>query len=371
MKSALVYDWLVTFAGGEKLLASINDIFPSPIFTLVHDEKCLRGTSLEGNDVFTSGLQRLPFVERYYRYLLPFFQKSIEQFNLSDYDLVLSCSHSVAKGVLTHSDQLHICCCFTPMRYAWDLYWEYMDSIKGIKRRLAKHMLSRLRQWDFSSSPRVDHFIAISNYVARRIKKTYGRDSKVIYPPVDTHLISKEEGKENFYLTASRMVPYKNMGLIVEAFSQMPDKRLVVVGDGPEMQRIKAKAKKNTEILGYQSDEALRKLLRKTKAFVFAAVEDFGILPIEAQASGTPVIAFGRGGVLETVIEGETGLFFDKLEVRNLIEAVQLFEKKEFSPIVCCEHAEKYSVERFQHEYMNFVTEKWERFRENRNTCRR
>ena len=172
------------------------------------------------------------FVEKYYRYLLPFFQKSIEQFDLSEYDLILSCSHAVAKGVLTHSDQLHICCCFTPMRYAWDLYWDYMNSIKGIKRYFAKQVLSRLRLWDFSSVSRVDHFIAISNYVARRIKKTYGRESQVIYPPVETHLIQKEENKDNYYLAASRMVPYKNMSLIVEAFSHMPDKRLVVVGDG-------------------------------------------------------------------------------------------------------------------------------------------
>lgn len=370
MKSVLVYDWLVTFAGGEKILASINDLFPSPLFTLVHDKKSLRGTPLDGNEVLTSGLQRLPFVEKYYRYLLPFFSKSVEQFDLSEYDLILSCSHAVAKGVLTHSDQLHICCCFTPMRYAWDLYWDYMSSIKGIKRLLAKQVLSRLRQWDFSSTSRVDHFIAISNYVARRIKKTYGRESEVIYPPVETHLINKEENKDNYYLAASRLVPYKNMSLIVEAFSQMPDKRLIVVGDGPDMQRIQSKAKKNIEILGFKSDEELRELLGKAKAFIFAAVEDFGILPVEALASGTPVIAYGRGGVLETVIEGKTGLLFSSLEIRNLIEAVHQFEKKEFSPIVCWEYAQQFSVERFQKEYRSFVIKKWEKFCENRHSCR-
>lgn len=371
MKSALVYDWLVTFAGGEKLLALVNESFPSPVFTLVKDEKRLQGTPFEGSDINSSALQRLPFVERYYRNLLPFFPTAIEQLNVSEYDLILSCSHSVAKGVLTHCNQLHICCCFTPMRYAWDLYWDYMNSIKGFRRFIAKRVLSRLRQWDFCSSSRVDHFISISEYVARRIKKTYGRESKVIYPPVDTHLISMEESKDNFYLTASRMVPYKNIELIVEAFSLMPDKRLVVVGEGPEKQRIKSKAKKNIEIIGYQKDESLRELLKKAKAFVFAAVEDFGILPVEAQASGTPVIAFGQGALLETVLDGETGLFFQKLDVKSLAEVVNKFEKIEFSPLRCHEHAQKFSAERFRREYKKFVKEKWEIFCENRNSCRR
>ena len=371
MKSVQVYDWLVTYRGGERVVASINELFPSPIFSLLHHEKSLRGTPLEGKDVVTSGLQRLPLVEKYYRYLLPFFPKAIEQFDLREFDLVLSCSHSVAKGVLTHADQLHICCCLTPMRYAWDLYWDYVSTTSGIKRALTKKVLARLRQWDFFSASSVDHFIAISKYVARRIKKAYGRDSCVIYPPVDTHLIAKEECKDDYYLAASRMVPYKNLEFIVEAFSMMPEKRLVVVGDGPEMANIKAKAKKNIEIVGYQSDVSLRAYLRKAKAFVFAAIEDFGVLPVEAQAAGTPVIALGKGSVLETVIEGETGLFFYEKKLESLIEAVEKFEHLEFSPLNCWESAQQFSAERFKIEYSRFVMKKWEEFSENRDSCRR
>ena len=370
MKTALVYDWLVTVAGGERTLQAVHELFPSPIYTLVHDRKALSQSVWHDKEIFSSTLQNIPFAPKFFRNLLPFFPRAIEQFDLREYDVVLSCSHAVAKGVLTHADQLHICYCYTPMRYAWDMYWEYVGGLNGVKKAIVKQVLHRLREWDFASSQRVDSFVAISSHIARRIKKTYGREAAVIYPPVATHLIRLEENKEDFYLAASRMVPYKKIDLIVEAFGAMPDKKLVVVGDGPEMKKIKAKARKNVDILGYQEDSVLRELMGKAKGFVFAAEEDFGIVPVEAQAAGTPVIAFGKGGSLETVREGKTGVFFEKQTVGSIVGAVKNFEQRTFDPHVIRRHAECFSEARFKKEFKNFVTEKWEAYCENRNFSR-
>ena len=366
MNTALVYDWLVTIAGGEKTLQAVRDLFPSPIFTLVYDPKLLSLPEWGDAVIKASCLQKLPFAAKWFRNLLPLFPRAIESFDLSSYDVVVSCSHSVAKGALTHSNQLHICYCFTPMRYAWDLHWDYMSSLGGIKRVFAERALHRLRGWDFASSFRVDSFVAISSHVARRIRKVYGREAKVIYPPVATHLIKTEENKEEFYLTAGRLVPYKRVDLIVEAFGAMPKKKLLVVGDGPEMKKVKAKAGKNVEILGCLQDSLLRELMAKAKAFIFAAEEDFGIAPVEAQAAGTPVIAFGRGGVLETVTPGKTGLFFAKQSVESIVRAVEDFEQRTFDPREIGKSAGRFSEARFKEEFKSFVKEKWEAFCEDR-----
>ena len=289
------------------------------------------------------------------------FPLAVEQFDLRDFELVISTSHAVAKGALTHPHQLHICYCFTPMRYAWDLYHEYLEPLKGLKRLLAKTSLHRLRQWDLLSSQRVDHFIAISHYIASRIKKYYGREATVIYPPVDTDHFEISSLKENYYITCSRLVPYKKIDVIVEAFSKLPDRRLVVIGDGPEMAKIKSKASsKNTEFLGYQPDEIYRALLAKAKAFLFMAEEDFGIAPIEAQAAGIPVIAYGKGGALETIIPDTTGIFFERQTPDALINAIKEFEKKEdlFFPEIIKAHAEAFNEERFKQEFKSFVDQK-------------
>ncbi|MCB1084713.1 MAG: glycosyltransferase family 4 protein [Chlamydiia bacterium] len=358
MRVALVHDWLTTVAGAEKVLKSLAQAFPSDLFTLVKDPKKLTGTPFETLEIKTSFIQKLPFAKAKYRSYLPLFPLAIEQFDLSGYDLVISSSHSIAKGVLTHADQIHICYCHTPMRYAWDLYQQYLRESKlksGVKGVLAKCFLHYLRMWDAHSSSRVNAYVANSHYVARRIKKLYQKEAEVIYPPVDTHYFQIGEEKDDFYLTASRMVPYKRIDLIVEAFGEMPDKRLVVIGDGPDMDKIKAKAKKNVELLGYQDDETLREMLQKAKGFVFAALEDFGILPVEAQCSGTPVIAFGKGGALETVVEGETGLFFKEQTVSSLIDAIHRFEKKSFDPQAIRRHGETFSEERFMKEFQALV----------------
>lgn len=360
--SVIVHDWLVSsVGGGEKVLQAIHKLFPSPIYTLVKNQEKLKGSYFEDLEIISSFIQKFPRAEKYYKSYLPFFPLAIENFDLSQYDLILSSSHCVAKGVITSPHQVHICYCYTPMRYAWDLMHEYLRESKldrGIKGFFAKMVLHYLRGWDTHSSHRVDHFIADSKHIANRIAKFYHRQAEVIYPPVDLSFFEEEKKKEDYYLAASRLVPYKRMDLIVEAFSKMPDKKLVVIGDGPDWKKVKEKAGKNVELLGYQKDEVLRQHMQKAKGFMFAALEDFGILPVEAMACGTPVIAFGKGGAKETVIEGETGLFFQEQSVMGIIEAVQRFEKREFDSKKCRERAEFFSPERFEKQFQQFVREK-------------
>ncbi len=371
MKTALVHDWLVKSGGGEKVLEEMYQVFPSKIFTLVKDEACLEEMGMKGVNAKSSFIQKLPKSLSHYRNYLPLFPLAIEQFDLTPYDLVLSSSYCVAKGVLTHSEQLHICYCHTPMRYAWDLYQDYLrkGSLKsGVKGILAKSALHYIRMWDLHATPRVDVFIANSKFIARRIKKVYQRASHVIYPPVDTEYFTLDTAKDEYYLTASRFVPYKKIDLIVEAFSRMPDKKLLVIGDGPDMEKIKKKAGINVEILGFQSKEQLKKMMQKAKAFVFAAFEDFGIIPVEAMACGTPVIAFGKGGVLETVMENRTGVFFEKQTVESIVDAVFRFESAadQFNPEVIRQHACRFNKERFNREYKEFVLKKYEEFKADR-----
>jgi glycosyltransferase involved in cell wall biosynthesis len=369
-KTALIYEWLVTVGGGEKTLETIYECFPAPIYTLVHHDKSMAKTAFAKAEIHTSFLQKIPFSTSCYRYFLPFFPLAIEQFNLNDYELVISTSHAVAKGVLTHSRQLHLCYCLTPMRYAWDLTHRYLQDLGLLYKVLARHVLHRLRNWDIASLNRVDHFVAISNYIAKRIKKIYGRESEVIYPPVDVEGMPFQEAKEDFYLTVSRFVPYKKIDLIVEAFSQTPERKLVVIGDGPEMMKVKKKAGKNIEILGQQNDFTVRDYMKRAKAFIFAAEEDFGIVIVEAQAAGTPVIAFGQGAALETVVEGKTGLFFDAQTIPSLLKILNKFDRTEFDPKHLRERAQKFDKARFQREFQDFVARKLKEFHENHRTCR-
>lgn len=357
MKTALVHDWLIGIGGGEKVVQAIAELYPSPIYTLIEDKEKLRGTFFEKSEIFSSFLQKLPGGKHYFRNFLPLFPFAIEQFDLSGYELILSSSHAVAKGVLTHPGQLHICYCHTPMRYAWDLYHHYLSGLSGVRKMAAKWSLHYLRNWDVASASRVDHFLVNSAYVGRRIQKLYRRESTVIHPPVSTHLFEMSSEKENYYITISRLVPYKRIDLIVEAFSAMTGKTLLVVGDGPELKKMRAKAAKNVHFLGHLSDEPLRAYLAKAKAFIFAAEEDFGIVNVEAQASGIPVIAYGKGGALETVIKGKTGLFFDEQSPGSLMAAVQLFETMQdrFDPHFIKAHAETFNEARFKQQFKSFV----------------
>ena len=373
MKKALIHDWFSTYAGAEKCVESFTNIWDNfEIYSLID---FLSGTDrdkiLKGKRAHTSFIQKLPFAKDKYRNYLPLFPLAIEQFDLSGYDVVLSSSHAVAKGVLTHSNQLHIAYVHTPIRYAWDLYHQYLRESRldrGLKGVLAKYFLHKIRLWDASTANRVDHYVANSRYIARRIKKTYGKPSDVIYPPVDVDKFTLCEAKEEFYLTASRMVPYKKINLIVEAFSQT-DKKLLVIGDGPDMDKIKSKASKNVELLGFASDEIMADLMGRAKAFVFAAEEDFGITPVEAQACGTPVICFGRGGARETVREEVSGLYFMEQNAKELLAAVAKFEQNydKFEPTKIRENSLKFSRARFEAEIKSYVEKKYEEFKDGLN----
>jgi len=371
MKVAIIHDWLVTNAGAEHVLEAMLDCFPAAdLFSTVDFLPPEQRGCIKNKSVTTSFIQKLPFARRRYRSYLPLMPLAVEQFDLSAYDLVISSSHAVAKGVITGPDQIHICMCYSPIRYAWDLQHQYLREsglARGLRGWIAKWILHRMRMWDVRTANGVDAFIAISAFIARRINKVYRRESTVIYPPVDIDTFVLAEKKEDFYVTASRMVPYKKIDLIVEAFARMPQRKLVVIGDGPDCEKIRSKAGANVQLLGYQSREVLLDHLQRAAAFVFAAEEDFGIAPLEAQACGTPVIAYGKGGALETIrgirdaasanAQGATGVFFDKQDVEAICSAVDLFEARrcEFTPANCRVNAERFSRERFQREFRVFV----------------
>lgn len=378
MKKALIHDWFSVYAGAEKCVESFTNIWDDfEVYSLIDflsDED--REIILKGKQANTSFIQNLPFAEKKYRNYLPLFPLAIEQFDLSNYEVIISSSHAVAKGVLTRPDQLHISYVYSPIRYAWDLHFQYLRESrldKGVKGWLAKYFLHKIRLWDVSTAHRVDHYIAISHYIARRIEKTYGKKADVIYPPVDTSSFTIGETTEDYYVTSSRMVPYKKIDLIVEAMSQTNHK-LIVIGTGPDMEKIKAKAGNNVELLGYQSFENMKSILQKAKAYIFAAEEDFGIAPIEAQACGIPVIAFGKGATLETIIgsyasmndvkSNDTGIFFEEQTIKSLLNAVDLFEQNidKFNQDIIRSNAIRFSKERFEKEFeekINFIYKGW------------
>lgn len=365
MKIAIVCDWLVTYAGSERVLGELLLCFPeADIFAVVDFVEPQERHFLQNKSVKTSFIQKLPFAKKHYRHYLPLMTLAVEQFDVSQYDLVISSSHAVAKGVITGPDQIHISYTYSPMRYAWDLQHQYLketglnNNAKGL---FVKYLLHRLRMWDQRTANGVDHFVTSSNYIGRRIWKTYRREARVIPPPVDTSLFTPHAEKEDFYLAASRMVPYKRMDMIVESFAAMPDKKLVVIGTGPDFDKIKAKATPNIEILGFQPADKLKHYLQRAKALVFAAEEDFGIVPLEAQACGTPVIAYAKGGALETLVgidkENPTALFFHEQSVEALCAAVKEFEEKSglFKLDNCVRNAKRYAPEVFRSEFKNFV----------------
>jgi len=356
MKVAIVHDWLVTNAGAEKVLRSIVNIYPdAEIFSLV-DFLSLeeRDIIIDGKKVHTSFIQKLPYAKKHFRNYLPLFPKAIESFDLSAYDLIISSSWAVAKGVKKSPDQIHVSYCHTPIRYAWDLYDEYTQDLPWLKKIMVQNILKYIRKWDIATVDRVDHFIANSTFVQERILRTYNRESTVIYPPVDIDKFALYEAKEDFYLTASRLVPYKKTKLIVEAFNEMPDKKLVVIGSGEEYGSIKKIAKSNIKVLGYQSDEVLISTMQKAKGFIYAAIEDFGIIPIEAMACGTPVIALNEGGTKETVINITTGIHFEEQTQQSIINAIGKFEKLDFNYSGIRNEAAKYT--HFEQELRSFIT---------------
>jgi glycosyltransferase involved in cell wall biosynthesis len=368
---AIVHEWLGPYAGSEQVVAAMLEAFPqADLFATTHDPDEVRGTPLEGIPVRTSFIQSLPGATKRYQSYLPLMPLAVEQFDLRPYDLVLSSSHAVAKGVLTGADQLHVSYVHTPARYAWDLYLDYLETSgmdRGVKSFAARLVLHYLRLWDRAAADRVDAYLANSAYVARRIGKIYRRSARILYPPVEVGSYRADLPREEFYVALSRFVPYKRMGLIAEAFTRI-GKPLVVIGDGPELDKVRRSAGANVELLGYQSDGAKADYLQRARAFVFAAEEDFGISVVEAQAAGCPVIAYGRGGVRETVIgwpaQGATGLFFESQTPESIAKAIETFERNrsEFRSEECARNAQRFSKERFRKEFGAVMQDIWERF---------
>lgn len=345
MKKALIHDILVQNGGAEKCLASFTSIWDDfDIFSIVDNlSPEERETMLKGKMSKTSFIQKLPFSKKLFRHYFVFYPYAVEQFDFSEYELIISSSFSVCKGILTRPDQIHISYVHSPVRYAWDLYHQFLREAnleKGILSIPIKWMLHYLRNWDAGTANRPDYYIANSKYVAKRIKKLYDKEAQVIYPPVNCsnfRIGSNETG--DYYFTSSRMVPYKKINLIVEAFSKIPNKKLIVGGIGPDFNKIKKTATSNVVLLGYLDQSRLLSLIQDSKAFIFAAEEDFGIAPIEAQACGIPVIAFGRGGVLETIVgsyasantikASDTGVLFEQQTTESLLNAISVFEENE------------------------------------------
>lgn len=378
LKVAIIHEWFTAIAGSEKVVEQILYLFPhADIFAVYADPETVKATKfLQGRHLETSFIGKLPRASKSYRSYLPLMPLAIEQFDLSDYDLVISSAHAVSKGVLTGPDQLHISYVHSPIRYAWDLQHQYLRESGlevGLTGWLAKWLLHKIRIWDYRTAAGVDHFVANSHFIGRRIRKVYGRDSDVIYPPVDVAAFEFSAQKQDYYLTASRLVPYKRMDLIVRSFAQMPEKKLVVIGDGPDLSKLRILATPNVTLLGYQPFSELKRHMQQAKAFIFAAEEDFGITPVEAQACGTPVIAFGKGGSLETVVDSAnpniaTGLWFFEQTTEAIIDAVERFESLS-SPIsskVCREHAERFSIDRFREEFTQYVNQRWNEFQASR-----
>jgi glycosyltransferase involved in cell wall biosynthesis len=364
MKKALISDWYYVNGGAEKVIHSLNNVWNDfdhfALIDFLNEED--RNFILKGKKAKTSFIQKLPTAKQNHRKFLQLFPLAIKQFDLRQYDLVFSSSSSIAKGIMTKKGQLHICYCHTPMRYAWDLQDQYLQDAglnSGLKLIYAKYVLGKMRNWDLKTATAVTHFISNSNFIAKRIKRIYDRESTVIYPPVDVNFFSLQEQKENYFFTASRLVSYKKTEIIINAFNQMPHLELIVAGSGPEFEKLQKMAQKNVKMVGFVTDDELRTYLQNAKAFVYAAEEDFGVLPVEAQSCGTPVIAFGKGGALETVAENQTGVFFEEQSAQKIIEAVIAFEEIKFDPKIIREHALQFSKERFENEIKMFVEQKY------------
>jgi glycosyltransferase involved in cell wall biosynthesis len=365
LKTAIVHDWFVSYAGSERVVESLTNVWKDAdvfvLFNLLNESD--RKIVTKNKIPQTSFLHKFKSIRRNHRKFLPLFPYAIERFDLSDYDLIISSSHAVAKGVLTNSNQLHICYCHTPIRYAWDLMHQYLKEANltsGVRGIIAKSILHYIRIWDSATANRPDFYIANSSYISKRIMKIYRRESSVIYPPVDTDKFNCEANKDNYYLTASRLVPYKRIDLIAEAFTQMPNKKLLIIGDGPEEEKIRSKSGKNIEFLGYKSGEALVKYMQKARAFVFAAEEDFGIMIVEALSCGTPVIAFSKGGASETIVDGENGILYNEQNINSIIDAVNKYETKmdKFDPKKISGTAKIFDRKVFEEKIKSFVDNK-------------
>jgi glycosyltransferase involved in cell wall biosynthesis len=367
MKTALVHDWLTNLAGAERVLIAFHEVYPdAPIFTSVYFQEIF--PELAGTDVRVSFLQKLPFLNRKHQ-AVPFLRTvAFERFDLSSYDVVLSSSHAEAKGVMTGSETLHICYCHTPTRYYWSGYQQYFDEpgfsfLNPLVRAVMPFMVNRMRIWDRCAADRVDLFVCNSQYVARRIKKYYRRDATVIPPPVKTGKLYISEDIQDYFLLAGRLIPYKRADIVVQAFNEL-GLPLKIVGTGTEMDALIKQAGPSIQFLGRVPDEELWDLYSHCRAFIFPQEEDFGITPLEAMAAGRPVIAYRAGGALETVVEGKTGLFFDRQDPQSIMDAVRSIELDRFDPENIRRHALQFDESVFKDRIEKFVSSSWERFQE-------
>jgi glycosyltransferase involved in cell wall biosynthesis len=364
LRIALVHDWLTGMRGGEKVLEVFCELYPqATLFTLLHNKRTVSDT-IEKMNIRTSFVDRLPLKATKYRNYLPLYPTAIESFDFSGFDLVLSSSHAVAKGARPAPGALHVCYCHTPMRYVWELYEEYFGPGRaGALTRAAMSIVApRLREWDVRSSDRVNFFIANSRNVADRIRQYYRRPADVIHPPVNVDQFFVSEKNEGYYLIVSALVPYKRVDLAIEAFNELGE-RLLVVGSGPESKKLQSIANRNIQFLGWQNDLELSRLYAGCRALIFPGIEDFGIVPLEAMASGKPVIAFGKGGVLETVVDDSpspTGIFFREQSVSALKNAMVQFSTSKFDPLTIHSHAERFARPQFKERIRRFVAEKLE-----------
>lgn len=356
MKTAIVHDWLVNYGGAERVVEQMLLLYPdADIYTLVYDEKKM-GKIFPKEKVHTSSLQKIPMAEKLYTKFLSLMPKAFEEFDLTGYDLVIASSSCCAKGVITSPTTPFIAYIHSPMRYAWDLYYDYLKNSGRLTKFFMKRWIPDIRKWDYISSQRIDTLVANSSYIARRIKKFWNRDAAVVYPPVDTDRLSvSDEAAGDYFVVFSRFVPYKRIDLAISACARL-NKKLIVIGSGSQEKELKllAASCKNTDIkfTGRISDSEVKAYLQKCRALIFCAEEDFGIIPVEAQACGRPIIAFGKGGALETVVNEKTGVFFEEQSVGSLVKAIEKFEKLDkentFNPKKIREHAEKFSAENFR-----------------------
>ena len=353
-RTAIIHDWLNGMRGGEKVLEELLDLYPgSDVFTLFLEEDKI-SDKIKSHKIITSSLNQSRIIRKRYRYFLPLFPRVIEDFNLEGYDLIISSSHCVAKGVIPHPYATHVSYIHSPMRYAWDQYYSYFGELKGLKKRFIRSRISELRKWDVSSSERVDHFIANSNFVKERIRRYYRRDSEVIHPPVNTEFFTPGNGaEENYFISVSALVPYKKIDILVEAFNKTGDK-LIVVGKGPEEKKLKKLAGKNIEFRKDLPDEELRGLYRGSRAFIYAGIEDFGITFAEAHSCGIPVISYGSGGVKD-IVNKENGVLFDSQEPSGLLEAIEEFKSITFDGGKIRESAQRFSRQNFKNKISAFI----------------
>lgn len=355
-KVAIIHDWLNGMRGGEKVLEALLEIFPAAdIFTLFLEVDNI-SEIIKTHRIFPSSLNKYGFIRKHYKHFLPLFPAVIEDFDLKDYDIIISSSHCVAKGVVPHPGALHIGYIHSPMRYVWDQYYAYFGKVKGLKKLYLRQQISRLRTWDVASSARVDYFAANSRFIQQRIRQYYRRESTVIHPPVDTENFQPcANPSKDYFLTVSALVPYKVNDLLVEAFNQSGD-RLIIVGKGPEEKKLKRLAGKNIEFKKDVSRDELVKLYQEAAAFVYAGIEDFGIVFVEAQACGIPVVAYKKGGVLD-IVDEESGILFEQQTTADLLAAIKKIKKSNFNPSFIRQNSLKFSRQHFKQNFKTYFDE--------------